>query len=165
MYLDEIHDLAIFGNYISKINEEIFINVYKVALLKSFNETFLDLPLLNGRFLTAISPKFRNKSPLKYGLNNSQIILCLCHLSTRTNYLQLPFHQRLYNLKEIPLIRNDLQHGVLALSPHNLTQSKYNGFILDAVRFNCNADGTIIEGHNTSENIVPYSKSILQSEF
>lgn len=170
MYLDELRDLAVFGDMISKMDEEVFVNIYKNALLKSMNETFLNLPVFNCRFLTAITPKFRNKPPLKYDLNNSQIILCLCQFPTRTNYIQVPFRQTLYHLKEIFLIRNDLQYGVLAMSPHNLTQSKSYGYILDAVRFNCaeaclNADGTTTNTVMLWDNIVPYGKSVLQSEF
>lgn len=169
MFLDEIRDLSLFGDLISKIEEEVFLNIYKNALSKNYNETFMELPIFNDRFLTAISPKFRNKPTLKYELNNSQVILCLCHFSTKTNYLPIPFRQIFYHLKEIFLVRNDLQYGVLAMSPHNLTQSRTNGCILDAVRFNCADACNNGEGATKTtmswENVVSYGKSILQSEF
>lgn len=171
MYLDELRDLAVFGDMISRMDEEVFVNIYKNALSKNINETFLELPVLNARFLTAIYPNFRNKPPLKYDLNNSQIILCLCQFPTKTNYLQVPFRPILYHLKEIFLIRNDLQYRVLAMSPHNLTQSRNNGYFLDAVRFNCVEAGLSADGTTTTnnvmlwDNIVPYSKSVLQNEF
>lgn len=167
MYLDEIRDLSVFGDMISKMDEDVFINYYKNALLKNSNETFIELPVYNDRFLTAISPKFRNSPPLKHDLNDSQIILCLCHLSTRTNYLHVPFRETFYHLKDICFVRNDLQYGVLGMSPHNLTQSKFNGFILDAVRFNCGETCNIDRTNTTMlwDNVVSYSKSILQSDF
>lgn len=168
MYLDEIRDLSIFGDLISNMEEDDFITVYRNALLKNCNETFLEMPIFNGRFLTAIPPKFRNKPPLKYDLNNSEVILCLCHTSTRTNFMPVPFRQTLYYLKDIFMIRNDLHYGVLGMSPHCLTQSKTNGYILDAVRFNCTEACNMDGATNTImawENVVPYCKSILQREF
>ncbi|KAL5276894.1 hypothetical protein ACFFRR_002231 [Megaselia abdita] len=170
MYLDEFRDLSIFGDIISKTDEEYFFSIYKKALSKNFNETFLEMPMCNGRFLTAITPKFRNKPPLKHDLNNSEVILCLCNISTKTNYKQLPFRQSFYHLKDIFMVRNDFQYGVLSMTPHTLTQSKTHGYILDAVRFDCaetcnnssNATSNLVMAW---ENVVPYSKSILQSEF
>lgn len=165
MYLDELQILSIFGDFISKINEDDFINIYNRALTKPLNTTFMDLPAFNDRFLAAISPKIRNKDPLKYNLNNSQILMCLCNFSNGSNYLASPFRQNAYMLLRNIKVRNDLQFAVLELSPHTLTQPRNSGNILNAIRFNCIECEFKTSNNKFGEKIIPYSKSIFNMNF
>ena len=85
LYIDELIQLAEIVNYLSKM--------YKVDLLQYYNTRYAGKHKVNmeyiiscNRLLGCIDFSYRNKLPLKYNINNSQIIFALCDLKHGTNF-------------------------------------------------------------------------------
>jgi hypothetical protein len=88
MHWPEFVDLSQMICELTANNTENLYAVYNEKVNQQKNEfVFLDDLVVNGRICGCLSPTYRNRNPLKYGLDNRAIILILCDISTCTNYL------------------------------------------------------------------------------
>lgn len=82
---DEIKSLSVAVNNILICAREVT-EMYQILLTipKKFN--YIDMLLIENKTIGCLSSSYRSKIPLRYNLNNFQLILVLCDEFTRNNY-------------------------------------------------------------------------------
>lgn len=85
IYWNEIESLSIAVDNILICKNEIM-EMYLRSLTTQQKFTYIDMLLIENKTVGCIPPGYRCKSPLKYNLNNSQLILVLCDEFTRNNF-------------------------------------------------------------------------------
>ncbi|XP_054087535.1 uncharacterized protein LOC105217696 isoform X2 [Zeugodacus cucurbitae] len=124
--LNEIIDLSLAIANLAAIDEDLLLQAYHESFQIPSTATYLPNLVVSGyRIFGTIAPKYRNKPPLKYNLNDTQIVLALCYLMTGTN-ATLP--SRPYCAYPVCLFDNGyekLRFISLKLLPIAVTQSRY----------------------------------------
>lgn len=123
--LSEIIDLSWAVISMAPISEATLLKVYKESFLTHSNFTYLqNWPLIAHRVFGTIMPKYRNKPPLKYNLNDTQIVLALCFTASGTNAClrDRPFMP--FAVCSFKQIFEGLRYVALPLLPVPLTQSR-----------------------------------------
>lgn len=124
--LNEIIDLSLAIANLAAVEEDVLLQAYHESFRIPTTATYLPNLVVSGyRIFGTIFPKYRNKSPLKYNLNDTQIVLALCYLMTGTNTV-LP--SRPYFACPVSLFDNGyegLRFISLKLLPIAVTQSRY----------------------------------------
>ncbi|XP_023305609.2 uncharacterized protein LOC111687403 [Lucilia cuprina] len=123
--LTEILDLSWAAISLAPISEDTLLNAYKESFLTHSDCTYLqNWPLIQHRIFGTIMPKYRNKPPLKYNLNDTQIVMALCFKATGTN-VSLPTRPYVpFAACAFKQIFEGLRYVSLQLLPVALTQSR-----------------------------------------
>lgn len=124
--LNEVIDLSWASLSLAPISEETLLAAYKESFLTHNENTYLhNWPLIPYRIFGTIMPKYRNKPPLKYNLNDTQIVMALCFKATGTN-LSLPNRPYMpFSASSFKQLFEGLRYVSLQLLPVALTQSRY----------------------------------------
>ncbi|KAM7348594.1 uncharacterized protein ACRADG_007868 [Cochliomyia hominivorax] len=124
--LNEIIDLSWAAMSLASISEETLLTAYKESFLTHSDSTYLqNWPLIPYRIFGTIMPKYRNKTPLKYNLNDTQIVMALCFKTSGTNVClpNRPFMP--FPVSSFKQLFEGLRYVSLQLLPVALTQSRY----------------------------------------
>lgn len=129
IYWDEIKSLSIAVNNILIVTKEV--TEYYNGLIETHQKfTYIDMLLIENKTIGCIPPFYRMKPPLKYNLNNSQLILVLCDEFTRNNFELLDGPPKLYEITSIGnhsgLKFESIFHRELNLLPQHFAQGKHN---------------------------------------
>lgn len=81
----EIQSLSVAVDNIIICTKEVM-EMYQRSLTTQQKFTYIDMLLIENKTIGCIPPFYRCKAPLKYNLNNSQLILVLCDEFTRNNF-------------------------------------------------------------------------------
>ncbi|XP_055843460.1 uncharacterized protein LOC129910207 [Episyrphus balteatus] len=134
--LIEVIDLSWACAMLSKGTEKRLLQLYQQSFLVHDQFTFLTDFIFTQRIFGTIMPKYRSKPPLKYNLNDSQIVLALCYQVTGSN---CSFAGREYNPWELTALdcgHNGLPFMTMTLLPLSLTQSRFaTPYVLHQVIF------------------------------
>lgn len=77
MHWNEVYELAIAANAVMKYGFDLLYPMYMATLER--NQMLLMIsPSRTNRALNCLSPQFRQKPALKYGIDNRQMLLTLC---------------------------------------------------------------------------------------
>lgn len=90
IHWDEIRDLSLMIGYLSTVLFTTICQDY-VNLLRCGNEyNYIKQVRINNRILGCVDPKYRQMDPLKYKINDMQIIFALCNYYTKNNFTIIP---------------------------------------------------------------------------
>lgn len=128
IYWNEIQSLSVAVDNILICTKEVM-EMYLTSLTTQQKFTYIDMLLIENKTIGCIPPGYRCKSPLKYNLNNSQLILVLCDEFTRNNFESnepmIPY--------DITKIENrtgmkyeSIYHRELNLLPQHFAQGKHS---------------------------------------
>lgn len=124
--LNELIDLSSAVISLSYCSDEVLLAAYKESFRTQNDCTYLrNWPLIGHRIFATIMPKYRNKPPLKYNLNDTQIVMALCFTATGTN-AALPNRQYIgFRVCNFDQGYEGLRYVSLNLLPVALTQSRF----------------------------------------
>lgn len=124
--LNEIIDLSWAVASLASIDEDNLLQAYFESFQASITAAYLPNLLVSGyRMFGTILPNYRNKPPLKYNLNDTQIVLALCYIATGTNTV-LPSRPYIaYPVSIFDSGYEGLRFVSLTLLPIALTQSRH----------------------------------------
>ncbi|XP_073835586.1 uncharacterized protein [Musca autumnalis] len=124
--LNELIDLSSAVISLSYCSEDVLLAAYKESFRVQSDCTYLrNWPLIGHRIFGTIMPKYRNKPPLKYNLNDTQIVMALCFKATGTNGA-MPTRQYIaFRACHFGQGCEGLRYVTLKLLPVALTQSRF----------------------------------------
>ncbi|XP_061396897.1 uncharacterized protein LOC133332513 [Musca vetustissima] len=125
--LNELIDLSSAVISLSYLSENILLTAYKESFRCQSDCTYLqNWPLIGHRLFGTIMPKYRNKPPLKYNLNDTQIVMALCFKTTGTNAASPTTRQyTAFRVCSYDQGYEGLRYVTLKLLPVALTQSRF----------------------------------------
>lgn len=127
IHWDEIQSLSIAVNNITICTNEV-IELYQKSIESQQKFTYIDMLLIENKTIGCIPPYYRCKPPLKFNLNNSQMILVLCDEFTRNNFETLDGASKSYDIKDIQNQNGtkyeSIFHRELNLLPQHFAQGK-----------------------------------------
>ncbi|XP_055912939.1 uncharacterized protein LOC129946692 [Eupeodes corollae] len=134
--LIEVIDLSWGCGMLAKATEKRLLQLYKQSFLVNEQFTFLSDFIFTQRIFGTIMPKYRGKPPLKYNLNDSQIVLALCYQATGINCSFVGREYKPWELTGLDCGHNGLPFMSMTLLPLSLTQSRFaSSFVLHQVIF------------------------------
>lgn len=135
--LNEIIDLSWAVTSLTYTSEESLLKAYKESFRTHDDSTYLkNWPLVPHRLFGTIMPKYRNKPPLRYNLNDTQIVLALCFKVTGTNSTLATRPYLAFPACGFKQVFEGLRYVSLKLLPVALTQSRFVvSHILSHVQF------------------------------
>lgn len=124
--LNEVIDLSYAVLSLAHSTEASLLNAYKESFRTHNENTYLhNWPLVPHRLFGTIMPKYRNKPPLKYNLNDTQIIMALCFKVSGKNVC-LPSRPYIpFPACTFKQIYEGLRYVALQILPVALTQSRF----------------------------------------
>ncbi|XP_067635315.1 uncharacterized protein [Eurosta solidaginis] len=163
--LNEIIDLSWAVATLSAINEDALLQSYHESFQVHTTATYLqNLVVAGHRIFGTIMPKYRNKPPLKHNLNDTQIVLALCYITTGTNGALPHRPYQAYPVSLFDTGYEGLRFVSLKLLPIAVTQSRFVvHYVLNHVQF-----GSLEYFHPSQRHHIPpifisgcsYSKSL-----
>lgn len=135
--LNELIDLSSAVASLGYATEESLLMAYKESFRTRNESTYLThWPLMGHRIFGTIQPKYRNKPPLKYNLNDTQIVLALCFKESGTNGVLPSRPYMAFRACSFDQGYEGLRYVSLKLLPVALTQSRFGlSHILSHVLF------------------------------
>lgn len=123
--LNEILELSWAVIALAPISEETLLTAYKESFLTHSDCTYLqNWPLIPHRIFGTIMPKYRNKPPLKYNLNDTQIVMAFCFKASGTNVSLATRPFMPFPACAFKQVYEGLRYVALQLLPVALTQSR-----------------------------------------
>ncbi|XP_036318082.1 uncharacterized protein LOC118733024 [Rhagoletis pomonella] len=124
--LNELIDLSWAVATLAAVNEDDLLQAYHESFLVNTTATYLQNLVVSGhRVFGTVMPKYRNKAPLNHNLNDTQIVLALCYVTTGTNSALQTRPYLAYPASMFDSGYEGLRFVSLKLLPIAVTQSRF----------------------------------------
>lgn len=133
----EILDLTVAMHFLMCQNKDVLYSVYQQSLCRH-EHALLPKAMIMGKLFGCINPNYRKKEPLKYNLNNMQMIFVLCTMITMTNYGPLlDTHNELTNIQDIECgnLKKSIEYRSGILLSNQSTIPQTNDVCYEAIYF------------------------------